>query len=1238
MAGKGTVTERDIISKEALGWGPKYKKNVQEAIDINGRFVSSAKEMAGISNSFGDVATIKEYTDAQGKQLKASQQVQDLLAKESKVRQNLQNERKKQIEIEAKEIDLKNKKNKVTAQSNKLSIQEKVQLQVNNKLQRQQARNQLGLVGAYEKLNRKRTEAQKTLANLLATEKKDISSQKKHTAAIAKATAQYQKLNRRVLAVDKATDNFTKNIGNYKSALSGLAGTYRSLTSALGLAGGTFAFIRILGNGIKTIREFGVTMSTLAGIFRVSRKDLGDLEEKIISVAGNSVNTATEVAKLAESLATLGKSKEEIELLLEPVNNLAIGLKATAEETAEFLVQTINAFDGSASEAEKYADTIATIRTSTSLDFQKMRDSFQYLTPISRVLNKDLAYTGALIGILADNSVKAERAGRLLGTAQQKLAKEGKTLVDALDIINDASARGIKEHDLLAIASNLFGKQAATLGVILAANSDLIEENAEAIRNNGGALKDLVDEQLTSLDGYLRILKSRWEEYILNQDKASGSSNKLKKVIKFLSDNIGPLINSIIIAVKWFVIYKGGMIAIALYTSIATKKNVLYRISMIAMRGGIRKTIIAMKALKIATGATGIGLFLIALGSAYELFQAFSGGAKDATDEMSKLNAEMEAFKNAGNEYAKTILTYKKGNEQIGAVMEVQAGILKRVFKNLKASRDEEYQSNEEHVRGAKKLIQETTETDVQAIRKKIQARATYSKKQEDYLVREIARYQALEKIYLENEAFLEKQELDRLKKKEGLDKKELARLRKLRQAAYELAKFRKEEEIKALQEVVESEKESYVDRLKAVSDKEQKQIELAELTEKYLLSNKKLTTDEIILIEERTSAKLIEIYKKTNDKIKTLTQELIDNAPELFDYDTDAADEDIRLLELGIKNFAKTIGIDGEGAVKQFEETYGNSFAHIAEFYEKLDKVAKESAELRRQLEEDLALSSIEFVNTLFDAKLSKIEDEIYANNDKYDVLIEQAGEDERKKDILEKERDKKNKELEKKRRAEERKAAIFNKIMAVTEIGINLAKTISAINLAAASIDAVTFGIGGSAYRALNIPLAIGSSALQIGSVLARPIPKYKHGRGPGKAEVAEVGDGYVHEVVEKGDGTAYLTPNRPTLTYLEEDDTVHKNLGTFLGSKDPEGYQSDIFRATIMANLDAQSKKVDDFQQAIIINNRIDEALIVRAINQSNKKNSDDIKNAINKSLLGAKTINKITIESDEPYKRG
>ena len=375
----------------------------------------------------------------------------------------------------------------------------------------------------YAKLVAKMNKAGEVVQNLTAKKAQGIPLSTREQIELKKSTVQFTRYQKAVLKADASIGRFQRNVGNYKSALGGLTNGLRSFAGAFGLTSGVYLFAGAIKDAFTRVREFDKSMQNLAGILRVSRPDIASVEAEIIKVAGSSVKTSREVAQLAENLVTLGKSQSDVKKLLKPVNDLAIGLETTSGEAAEFLVQTLNAFGASSDEAGKYADVIATIRTSTSLDFQKMRDSFQYLTPISRILNKDLAYTGAVLGILADNGLKAESAGRLLGTAQQKLAKEGKTLAQALDEINDAQKRGIKEVKLLELASNLFGKQAAKVGVILANNTDIIEINSQAIRDNGGALDDLVNEQLKSMDAQLKILDSSYEELILTIENGEGS-------------------------------------------------------------------------------------------------------------------------------------------------------------------------------------------------------------------------------------------------------------------------------------------------------------------------------------------------------------------------------------------------------------------------------------------------------------------------------------------------------------------------------------------------------------------------------------------------------------------------------------------------------------------------------------------------------------------------------------------
>lgn len=397
-----------------------------------------------------------------------------------------------------------------------------------NRLNKATVRETEKVFGAYTNLS--------TKLNRLRKEAKDLGVQfGTNSKQFKDAQERVLKLDRGIKKLDASLGQSQRSVGNYAKALSGL----KNIFGALGLVGGVQLLARVFKDTFTRIIEFDKSMRNLSGVLGKTRSDIKNIEKEIIRVAGSSIKTSREVANLGEVLATLGKRGQDLINLIEPANNLSIALQATSDEAAEFLIQTLNAFGASTTSADEYANTLTAIRTSTSLDFQKMRDSFQYITPIARILNKDLAYTGALVGLLADNGLKAQKSGRLLGTSLQKLAKEGNTLDGALAKISEAQRLGVKEYDLLTLASNLFGAEAAKIGIILANNTGVIEKNAQAIRDNKTALEDLTNEQLESLDARLKILDSTWEKFILNVENGEGT------IARFIKSSIDGLIEMI---------------------------------------------------------------------------------------------------------------------------------------------------------------------------------------------------------------------------------------------------------------------------------------------------------------------------------------------------------------------------------------------------------------------------------------------------------------------------------------------------------------------------------------------------------------------------------------------------------------------------------------------------------------------------------------------------------------------
>ena len=271
-----------------------------------------------------------------------------------------------------------------------------------------------------------------------------------------------------------------------------------------------------------------------------SRKDLAAIEKTIIDVAGSSTKTSGEVAKLATALATLGASEVEIRNLIEPVNNLSIGLKATSEEAAELLKGTLNAFGESSTSARRYADVIAKMRTSTALDFERIKDSLGFVAPTAKAVGLTIEGLGARIGVLVNNSVKASRAGRLLNSSFGRLISKGLSLDEALEQINNST-------DKVSTATELFGVQAFGIGLILADNVDKVAELTAEYENSRGSLKKLVDIEMTSMDARLKLLDSGFERFILTITKGDNfisdifkwTIDDLTKGFNFLSDALG---------------------------------------------------------------------------------------------------------------------------------------------------------------------------------------------------------------------------------------------------------------------------------------------------------------------------------------------------------------------------------------------------------------------------------------------------------------------------------------------------------------------------------------------------------------------------------------------------------------------------------------------------------------------------------------------------------------------------
>lgn len=1183
---KGKITRADIIEGKVLSVGQDYAKSLDPAIKANKKWLDSfapikqaAIEYATLEKGFKVAPSRKEFLQLKTQEIK----LQKLSADAMKAEQNnliaLEKTKQAAITTENKAITLANKKAAIQKRSVKLTAEEKHELSIINRGKREAAILSSKLSTEYEK--------QSLTLLKLRRKYKDVALVEGETSKKAQQLRiEIQKLDKSLKRVDANVGQYQRSVGNYGKALKGAAGAARGLMAAMGLAGGAFLFISVMRDAFKRVREFDKAMQNIAGIMRTTRNEIKDLEKEIIKVAGASVKTSNEVAKLAENLVTLGKTKAEIKDLLEPVNNLAIGLETTSGEAAEFLVQMLNTFGAGTEEAAKYADTIATIRTSTTLDFQKMRDSFQYLAPISRALNKDIAYTGALIGVLADNGIKAERAGRLLGTAQQKLAKDNLSLVDALAQINQAQREGKKGIELLAISSNLFGKQSAALGIVLANNTDIIETNAQAIRDNGGALDDLVNEQLESLDAKVKILDSTWEKFILNIDNGKGSiSGFFQGFTEGLTGFISTL-DEVSLASDGFFDFFAKLYQAQTLGGIQTMYAERIIKEEMEARIPLAKELAELKAQENA-----------------ELIAMNPNLTKEAA-----IKAEIANLEGLNTEeLQKQIdLLKEKGIKQdlISELLELDQKLklidleklsikeLKKMYKDLQDAKNGDGGNGEKDEKAAaerrKQILKDVFEYEKYLLQQKIGLNEDLIKDEDaNIAVRlnavKLKHDQELELAELQRDRLLENEELTSEGKKlilakYGDDVKQINKninddLETVLAGSFSKAKERITE-AQRLQEVAFNDEKALLQKSLlaneiSVEDYEKK---VLDLKKKYAVKSLEHEIGTIAAIIA-TSNLSFEARKEMEIKLAELKIALSNAQTENHISDAEDQAEIDKKLASDFSDF-KTSQI--RQASEMISESLGFDTQILDTFFNRMLKGFTESGidDFKFDLEDLAATWAVvtEIGNAVFQNNINNIDEEITANEDKYALLIAAAEEDSIQKDLLILEAEKKRQELEAKKKKELTKQAKLNKAAAMVQAGINTALAIT---------SALTFAPPASFVMAA---LAGVLGAVQIAAIASAPIPKFKDGHLSGTHKgLALVNDGGRDEVWERN-GKAQIIKGRNVPINMERGDKIYKSV---------DDYQR-IMRSSILSSVDINNNKANYFQakQSFGFN---DEALI-------------------------------------------
>lgn len=529
-AQKGIVSQAQRLA-DALA---KLKPELREDAEGIGAAAGAA---AGAGKTFDALASAIKRLKKQEKLLKDG-------------RQKLLASLKETIRLERQKQGLQAKLTKATSKE-ALEVEKlNQQLLEANKRRKENAREALGLVGAFQKESKKLIE--------LRTRYKNVAiAQGEGSKAAKRLERQLTTLRAKIEGVSIKAGQSQVVVGRYERAMRGASGAARNLAAALGFTGVLFALISVFKQAFNIVKRYEKANAELAGVLGKTRKETVALQKDSARLGAITQRTATEVTRAQIAMARLGFTENEIIASTGAIIKGSIALNAELADTAQLTGAVVRAFDDlEASDAELILDKITKSTQISSNSFETLQTSLPKVAGAANALGFSLEKVLEDLSLIQDATQDASIAGTSLRRIYLELSKQGFTLDQALEQINTSQNK-------VNTAVKLFGVRAAVAALALANNRDRAKEVREELKELG-VVEKVAAEQIDTLSGSLDLSTSAWEGLVLSVESGTGI---ISVGIRGLIDSFTGLVTVITEANEGTVSWGEAMIAVIKRTS-----------------------------------------------------------------------------------------------------------------------------------------------------------------------------------------------------------------------------------------------------------------------------------------------------------------------------------------------------------------------------------------------------------------------------------------------------------------------------------------------------------------------------------------------------------------------------------------------------------------------------------------------------------------------------------------------
>lgn len=342
---------------------------------------------------------------------------------------------------------------------------------------------------------------------------------------------------------------------------------------ALGAVTATIAGVKLAG-AIRTFEDYEQQVANAASVTGTMGKAFEDTKVNIDDIAktlgATTIFSAQQAAEAMYDLASAGYNVSNMASSdLKPILDLAAATQSDLTKTTEITTATLGQFQLGISDSKYVTDVFAKTIGSSKATLEKMGLSFKYVGPIANMFGNSVDGISAALGVMYNNGLKGEQAGRSMRMAFTRLAKptaDVKRVIEELGLtLEDINPDTHEFNDILrtlegagidsAQGLRLFGAEAATGMMAIVNNLDVLSELEEKLESAGGAAEDMAAKQLDTLKGSSILLKSAIENLKIEIGEKFAPTiiklnNYLRELVLLAGDKVDPAFEKMVEILK----------------------------------------------------------------------------------------------------------------------------------------------------------------------------------------------------------------------------------------------------------------------------------------------------------------------------------------------------------------------------------------------------------------------------------------------------------------------------------------------------------------------------------------------------------------------------------------------------------------------------------------------------------------------------------------------------------------